>query len=130
MAGPKGYALALMVEIFSSVLSGSAIGFRIGSMYKHIDRKQDVGHFFCLLHINAIMDLAEFKRRMDTTIDAIKSSKRRPGVEEILIPGERSSRLAVANRKLGIDLSSETLREISNWCNRLNVPFHLPEVTT
>ena len=48
MAGHKGYALALMVEVFSGVLSGAAIGPAVGSMYKNIDRKQDVGHFFCL----------------------------------------------------------------------------------
>ena len=39
MAGHKGYALALMVEVLSSVLSGSAIGSSIGSMYKNLDRK-------------------------------------------------------------------------------------------
>src|SRR4029079_8071963 len=61
MAGHKGYALALMVEVFSSVLSGAAIGPQIGSMYKNLDRKQDAGHFFCLLDIGAFMDLAEFK---------------------------------------------------------------------
>jgi LDH2 family malate/lactate/ureidoglycolate dehydrogenase len=129
MAGHKGYALALMIEVFSSVLSGSAIGPGIGSMYKHMDRKQDVGHFFCLLNIEAIIGLTTFKRRMDETIDALKSSKRRPGVEEILIPGERSARVATANRKAGIPLTPETVREISEWCRRLNINFHLPEVT-
>ena len=52
MAGHKGYALALMVEVFSSVLSGSSIGPDIGSMYKDMDRKQGVGHFFCLFNID------------------------------------------------------------------------------
>jgi LDH2 family malate/lactate/ureidoglycolate dehydrogenase len=112
-----------------SVLSGSAIGSGIGSMYKHMDRKQDVGHFFCLIHIDSIMDLATFKQRIDDSIDVLKSSKRRQGVDEILIPGERSSRLAATNRKSGISLSGETVREIHNWCKRLNVHFHLPEVT-
>jgi LDH2 family malate/lactate/ureidoglycolate dehydrogenase len=39
MAGHKGYALALMVELFSGVLSGAAIGPDVGSMYKNLDRK-------------------------------------------------------------------------------------------
>ena len=42
MAGHKGYALALMAEIFAGVLSGAAVGGSIGSMYKDMDRKQDV----------------------------------------------------------------------------------------
>ncbi len=63
----------MMVECFSSVLSGAAIGSKIGSMYKDLDRKQDVGHFFCLLDIDAFMDIAEFKQRIDQTIDAAQS---------------------------------------------------------
>ena len=65
MAGHKGYALAMMVECFSSVLSGAAIGSQIGSMYKDMNRKQDVGHFFCLLDIDAFIDVATFIARMD-----------------------------------------------------------------
>lgn len=129
MAGHKGYALALMVEVFSSVLSGAAIGPDIGSMYKDMDRKQDVGHFFCLLNIAAFLDLTEFKQRIDETIDRIKGSKKRPGVEEILIPGERSARSAKANEAQGISISDETLSELEQWCTRLKVPFDRAEVT-
>ena len=129
MAGHKGYALALMVEIFSSVLSGAAIGPQIGSMYKDLDRKQDVGHFFCLLNIAAFMDFQEFIARIDSTIDSIKAGKKRPGVEEILIPGERSARNARANNAQGIALSMETWDELQQWCNRLNVSFNCHEAT-
>ena len=130
MAGHKGYALALMIEVFSSVLSGAAIGPDIGSMYKDLDRKQDVGHFFCLFNIEAFLNLDEFKRRMDETIDRIKSSKRRPGVEEILVPGERSARKAAANQLGGISVTPETLTELKHWCLRFNIPFELSEVAT
>lgn len=123
MAGHKGYALALMVELFSGVLSGSAIGKGIGSMYKNMDRRQNVGHFFCLFHIDAFLDYAEYVRRIDATIDQIKASKRRPGVEEILIPGERSARQAARHSSEGIAVPEETLAEIRQWCSRLNVPF-------
>ena len=111
------------------MLLPTAIGSDIGSMYKNLDRKQDVGHFFCLLHIDTLMDLETFKQRMDRTIDMLKASKRRPGVDEILIPGERSARLAKANRKAGISISPETLLELRSCCDRFNIKFHLPEVT-
>jgi LDH2 family malate/lactate/ureidoglycolate dehydrogenase len=128
MAGHKGYALALMIEVFSSVLSGAAIGPEIGSMYKNMDRKQDVGHFFCMLNIAAFLDVVDFKTRMDETIDRIKSSKRRPGVEEILIPGERSSRKAVENEAAGIVVPEITAAELKELCTRLNVSFDWTEV--
>lgn len=127
MAGHKGYALALMVEMFSSVLSGAAIGPAIGSMYKNLDRKQDVGHFFCLFDIAAFLDPEQFEARADAMIDAIKGSRKREGVEEILVPGERSARNAVNNEAHGVPVSPETLTEMQQWCTRLQVPFALCE---
>lgn len=128
MAGHKGYALALMIEVFSSVLSGAAIGSDIGSMYKAPERKQDVGHFFCLINIDAFIDLATFKQRMDDMIDSLKAGKRRPGVDEIFVPGERSSRKAAANLTYGIALTPETLAEIEQMCLHFDIPFELAEV--
>lgn len=129
MAGHKGYALALLVELFSGVLSGSAVGPAIGSMYKNLDRKQDVGHFFCLFDVRAFLDYSQYLRRIDSTIDRIKASKKRPGVEEILVPGERSARKARANTLQGIPIAPETLTEIEQWCARLNIAFDCHEVS-
>lgn len=128
MAGHKGYALALMVELFSGVLSGSAIGPDVGSMYKSMDRKQDVGHFFCLFDVGAFLDYDEYLRRVDRTIERIKNSKMRPGVEEIMVPGERSARQARINSAQGIPISNETVAELEQWCSRLHVAFECPEV--
>lgn len=125
MAEHKGYALALMIELFSSVLSGAAIGPEVGSMYKNLDRSQNVGHFFFLVHIDAFMDYAEFIQRVDGMIDGLKACRKRPGVEEILVPGERSSRTARQNRELGVPVSQETLTELEEWCARLSIPFSL-----
>lgn len=130
MAGHKGYALALMVEVFSSILSGAAIGPAIGSMYKDLDRKQDVGHFFCLFNIDAFIDLNDFISRMDQTIDSIKASKKRAGVDEILVPGERSARNAKINSARGISISKETTAELQKWCSQLNIPFNCHEAAS
>jgi LDH2 family malate/lactate/ureidoglycolate dehydrogenase len=132
MAGHKGYALALMVECFSGVLSGAAIGPAVGSMYKNWDRPQDVGHFFCLLDIAAFMDVNEFKQRMDETVDQIKSSRKRAGVEEVLVPGERSAEKVRRNRELGIPIEQATMNELKKLCEEFRVEFTLgsPESAT
>lgn len=128
MAGHKGYALALMVEIFSGVLSGAAVGPAIGSMYKDLDRPQDVGHFFWLLDISAFMEIQTFIERIDTAIDDIKNCRKRPGFEEILIPGERSHRTIVKNRGLGVPVGDETVRELVALGRTLNIPFELQDI--
>lgn len=125
MAGHKGYALALMVEAFAGVLSGAAIGSEIGSMYKDMDRPQNVGHFLCLFDVSAFMPKEEFISRMDRTIDAIKGCRKRPGVEEILVPGERSDRIAQENLSNGIPIEAATRAEIEKLCSELKVPFLL-----
>ncbi len=127
MAGHKGYALALMVELLSGVLSGAAIGPEIGSMYKNLDRKQDVGHFFCLLDIEAFIDRAEFLSRIDETIDKLKAGRKVAGVTEILVPGERSTRIASENDRLGVPVGAETWKEIETWCAKFNVALPSPE---
>lgn len=127
MAGHKGYALALMVEIFSGVLSGAAVGSDVGSMYKNLDRKQDVGHFFCLLDISAFMDRETFDDRMSWMVDHLKGNKLRPGTEEILIPGERSARAAINSEKSGVVLGSETVVELEKWCRHFGIVFDANE---
>jgi LDH2 family malate/lactate/ureidoglycolate dehydrogenase len=123
MAGHKGYALALMVEAFTGVLSGAAVGPEIGSMYKDLDRKQDIGHFFCLFDIAAFLPAEQFTLRIRDMIGRLKTNKRRPGVDEILIPGERSKRSAEKNLNEGVAVCDETLAEIQKWCDDFGVAF-------
>ncbi len=125
MAGHKGYALAVLVELFSGVLSGAAFGASVGSMYKHMDRPQNVGHFFCLFDIAAFMDVETFKQRIDRMIDEIKACRKRPGVEEILVPGEPEHKKALFNKANGIPLDAQTLEEFSALCKELHVAYLL-----
>lgn len=125
MAGHKGYALALMAEVFSGVLSGSAFGYSVGSMYKDMGKKQDVGHFFCLMDIDAFMEVSLFKERIDRMIDELKATRKRQGVGEILVPGERSFRKARENREKGITLDDETINELRELCGEFKLPFNI-----
>ena len=130
MGGRKGAALAMLVELFSGVLSGAAVGSEVGSMYKHMDRRQNVGHFFCLLDIAAFMDVDEMKRRIDAMIDRVKACRRRAGVDEILVPGEPEHRKAGYHRRHGIALGKETFNELHALCREYGVPMDLKPVAT
>lgn len=125
MAGHKGYALAVLVELLSGVLSGAAFGASVGSMYKHMDRPQNVGHFFCLFDIAAFMDVETFKQRIDRMIDEIKACRKRPGVDEILVPGEPEHRKALFNKANGIPLDAQTLEEFAALCKELQLAYLL-----
>ena len=125
MAGHKGSALAAMVELFCGVLSGAAVGNEIGSMYKDMDRPQNVGHYFCLVDVAAFMDPVALRQRVDRMIDRIKACQRRPGVDEILVPGEPESRKAEYNRQYGVPIGRATLSELNALAEEYEIAFEL-----
>ncbi len=43
--GPKGYGLAMVVEIFSAMLTGAAFGPHVSKMYGEYDKNRELGHF-------------------------------------------------------------------------------------
>ena len=92
-------------------------------MYKDLDRKQNVGHFFCLFEIAAFLPPERFAERMQKMIQRLKGIKRRPGMEEILIPGERSERARREHMREGIPVGDETLAELQKWCDYFGVTF-------
>ncbi len=56
-------------------------------------------------------------------IKGLKSMKKRPGVDEILIPGERSDQAMRASWNAGIAIDEETIAEIQRWCDHFGVTF-------
>lgn len=85
MAGVKGYGLAMVVDLLSTVLSGD----------------DQWGHFIWVLDPERFMPVAEFKVRMDADIERIKNVRRKPGVDEIFYPGERGQRRMAELRARG-----------------------------
>ena len=121
LGGPKGYGLALLVEILSAMLSGAAFGPHLGNLYHDLDRPQNVGHFFGALNISAFTEVADFMARIDQLIDEIKSVPRCADVDEILMPGEIEMRSAQRLRREGIPLAADVYAEIQNLAKELGV---------
>ena len=61
----KGYGLSLMVGIFSSLLSGAAIGEEGTDFYHHFDKGQNVGHFLGAIDINAYVPVPVSKPQQE-----------------------------------------------------------------
>ena len=125
MAGPKGYALAMMVDILSGVLSGSGYGRNVHSMYKDMKSPADVGHFFISINIEAFMPREIFYRKIKKMKDEIKSSKKRQGVDEIRIPGEKKAKTKAERLRTGIQLGSDVIEELKALAKENNVEFNL-----
>ncbi|MCM3570546.1 Ldh family oxidoreductase [Neobacillus mesonae] len=111
-SGVKGYALAIIVEIFSAILSQADFTTNVGQLVDQFDRHQNVGHFFGAIQIEQFMPMNTYFHLMDQLISSIKSAQKAPGTNEIYYPGEIEANTANDRRQYGIPLSSDTFRVI------------------
>ena len=87
MGGPKGSGLAVMMDVFSGVLSGSAFAGGVTGPYD-MSKPGDVGHFIVAIKPDLFMSLEDFRERMDTLYQRIVGSEKMHGVDRIYFPGE------------------------------------------
>lgn len=87
MGGPKGSALAIMMDVFSGVLSGSAFAGHVTNPYDP-SKPADVGHFLVAIKPDLFMSLEDFKERMDYLYQRVVGSEKMAGVERVYFPGE------------------------------------------
>lgn len=108
IGGHKGYGLAFMTDVLTGVLSGGGFG-----LIPYSDpNRLDVSHSFTAIDIGWFMEIAEFERRMGEFADMVKSRARRPGVDEILIPGEIEARRVAAKSAHGVPLDDAVLADL------------------
>ncbi|KAF2795356.1 Malate/L-lactate dehydrogenase [Melanomma pulvis-pyrius CBS 109.77] len=103
MGGPKGSALAIMMDVFSGVLSGSAFAGHVTNPYDP-SKPADVGHFLVAIKPDLFMSLEAFKERMDYLYDRVRGSDRMAGIDRIYFPGEMEQLMQEQRLKHGIPL--------------------------
>jgi (2R)-3-sulfolactate dehydrogenase (NADP+) len=84
IGGPKGAALALMVEVLAAALTGSSFGWEASSMFDDKGGPPDVGHLF-LAFDPAPLSAGAFSPRMLEMVRAIESEPgaRLPGMKRL-----------------------------------------------
>ena len=87
MAGHKGYGLAVLVEILTAVLTGSAMMGEVRSWVADDPQPPDQGHAFLALDVGAMLPAARFYERMAALSGAIKGAEPAQGAT-IYLPGE------------------------------------------
>lgn len=117
----KGYGLSLFTDVLTGVISGG--GFGLAPFQDRSLAKLDVAHTFIAIDIAWFMPVAEFKARMDAFIAEIKSSARRPGFDEILVPGEIDYRREAAYRRDGAQLDAQVYARLGELAQTLGVEF-------
>lgn len=111
IAGYKGYAMAMMVDIFTSLLSGMPSGRDVSTMYPAdggtLADKRYLGQFVGAIRIDLFEDAQTFKTRLKKTADDVRNlSPMNPDVD-VMIPGDPEKKAAERNIREGISIDPE-----------------------
>jgi len=111
-AGPKGYSIALLIDVFCGILSGAVYGPHINSLYENFEEPQNIGHCFAAINISKLIDIKDFKNKIDKMIEEIKSSPKAKHVKEIYLPGEIEFNTQKERLEKGIPLTKPVIEEL------------------
>ncbi|KAI0103453.1 putative malate/L-lactate dehydrogenase [Daldinia grandis] len=122
MGGPKGSALAIMMDVFSGVLSGSAFAGGVTGPYDP-SKASDVGHFLVAIKPDLFMSLDEFRERMDFLYQRVVGSDKAAGVERIYFPGEIEQLTQEQREKTGIPLVQAEVDALNEEAKKIGKPL-------
>jgi LDH2 family malate/lactate/ureidoglycolate dehydrogenase len=121
MAQQKGYAIAVMMDMLSGILSGSAFGAGVHGPYQ-TEHRSGAGQFLIALNIAAFMPLKDFGGRMERYVAELKSVPLAQGFDEIVYPGELEARSEARNRAEGILLPEDTRADLRKLADTFGMP--------
>lgn len=117
LGGAKGSGLSLMIEVLASILvSNPAIsGVLSGG-------KGAMNGAALAIRIDAFANPDTFATQVLDLATGLKALPKAPGIDEILMPGERGFRLAAERRTAGIPIATGTLDRLAAMAERFGVP--------
>ncbi len=112
MAGPKGYSLAVALEILTGVLAGS-FAWQIPSLY-NMNKKQSIAHFFVAIDVARFVGIETYLANVEALRAGLKAGGKQPGVQEIFMPGEIELNKGKAAQASGeINLPAAVVKEMN-----------------
>jgi LDH2 family malate/lactate/ureidoglycolate dehydrogenase len=121
--GPKGYALAVIVEVLAGILANAAFGPHVGGLYGNFSSPQRLGHFLAALNVRAFLPLDLFLERIDQLIREIRAVPPTAEVDRVYLPGEPEWLTEQRRRREGIPLPPEVVQELRVLADEIKLPL-------
>lgn len=114
IGGPKGSGLAMMMDIFGGLLTGSSFAGNVKDQYKVTTEPQGVGHWFMVFKPDMFLDSGDtVGHRMDVLLERVRTSEKAEGVTRILTPGENAHTVEQQRRSMGIPFTTEEVEALN-----------------
>ncbi len=121
VGGYKGYGLALMVEIFSSLLSGMPAAREIVSMFPVTKEKRKLGHFLMAIDIKRFVEVSSFKNRLKNLLTELRAEIPAKGFQKVQVAGDPEKEMFKIRSQKGIPISTEELQDFRRVAKKLNI---------
>lgn len=124
IGGPKGYGLALMVDVLAGMLSGAAFGRDIKSFHQ-LAGPTEVGALTLAIDIERFMPLDRFQGLMEGYAESIRGSRKAKGTARIYLPGEIEAEKERTSLERGIELGPASMEMVNQFLEKLKSPMGL-----
>ena len=119
MSGPKGSGLALMIDLFSGVLSGSSLTGEVKGLHDHSGLSR-AAHLFIVLNPAFFSGTEQFMQDVALVGDCIHGQKAVDG-GKVYLPGEMENANETKNRLNGISLNADMVDKLNSRAVRHGV---------
>ena len=121
MGGAKGFALSILVEILSGVITGAAVAREVGSIYEDFSRPNGAGHAFVSLDVEAFMPRDTYFDRLETLVGFIQSAPQASGSRGPVLPGDRRWSAYDKHATGGLEVEQRTAARLDAVARELGV---------
>jgi len=116
MAGHKGFALGLLVEILGGILAGEGCA--------SLGENPGNGFVILILDSGRVRPREEFGLRVDKVIETVKAIPPASGFPQVLVPGEPELATQAERDIAGIPVSRETWRQFKEAASSVGVEVY------
>ncbi len=126
IGGPKGYGLALMIDVLAGLLSGSQYGPEVKTFHQPLG-PTGIGVFTMAIDIERFMPLHQFRSLMTSYAGSIKKTKKAKNISQIYLPGEIELEKEKKSITEGIELDSTVVKSLNGLLQKAESPLRLGE---
>lgn len=126
LSSHKGYGLATMVEILSTVTSGACFAPLHGTM-RPGQAKSDVGHFFMAIDPTFLREEGSFESDFDAMASALRQTPAIDATTPVQVAGDPERIQAARRKKEGIPLPLDVASMIEELCQTAGCSFQLKD---
>jgi LDH2 family malate/lactate/ureidoglycolate dehydrogenase len=114
LGGPKGYGMAIVLDVLCGVLSAGRFGKGLGM--------RGSSHFFEAIQIEAFTPYDDFLARMGELVDQLHACPPAEGSAGVVLPGEPEHHLRTHRLREGLPLEPTLLEELDELARSLDAP--------